>query len=436
MRISNYFLMTVLFLLNAPLHAQQDIAAGLYEKAVQTMRVEEYGKAVRLFDQALQTGMESTNLYYNKGVSLYRLKRYGEAKKAFLLAEKETENRPLVHYNLGLVNYRLNKQSEAQRWFKKVSRAAEGRQLGRMAESMLAKLSNEQPTQRMEKRWRVIVDAALGYDDNVTLKNTELAQGSSQQDTYLDFYGSFRYQLTGDKRNGLSGKISLVAIKYQDQDAYDATTYDVSLYQDNQLAKWRTRIGAKYARADFGGNDYLQKSTLQLQTIYHVNKRQRLRARYELTRYDELDKQYDYLAGLRQKIRFDGTWKIDRKRLSVGYDLELNNREDRQLGNNFTSYSATRHKIRVALTFPIMDRLRGKLGAEYRQSTYNDANVVGGVTGVTRKDDRSRLSAEIIYKLDRNISAMAKYRYTDNDSNISISSYQQSQILIGVQSLF
>ena len=436
MRISNYFLIVVLLVLITPLHAQQDTAASLYEKALQNMRAEKYTEAVQLFDQARQAGMENTNLHYNRGVALYKLKRYEEAKKAFLLAEKRTKNRPLVHYNLGLATYRLNKQKEAQRWFEKVSKAAGEQQLGRMANRMLAKMGGMKPARQMEKRWRVIADAALGYDDNVTLRNTELAQGSSQQDLYLDFYGSFRYQLTGERRNGLSGQISLAAIKYRDLGDYDTTQYDASLYQDNQFANWRTRIGLKYTRANFGGNDYLQKGALQLQTAYHLNKRQRLRARYEITRYDELDKQYDYLAGLRQKIRFDGLWKIDSKRLSLGYDLELNDRDDRQVGNDFTSYSATRHKIKAALTFPVMERLRGKLGAEYRRSTYNDANVVGGVTDVTREDDRTRLSAEIIYKIDRNISAMAKYRYTDNDSNISSSSYQRSQILIGVQSLF
>ncbi|MCF6282242.1 MAG: outer membrane beta-barrel protein [Candidatus Polarisedimenticolaceae bacterium] len=436
MQTAKFIPVLILFLMISPSHAEQGKAIALYDEAVQAMRGKAYQEAVRLFDQAQQAGMASGKLNYNKGVALYKLHRYKEAKKALLTAEAKAGNPTLVRYNLGLVSYRLSEVEEAEYWFNEVSREMKGEKLGSFADEMLAKLNDKKPSKQAGKLWSVIIDSALGYDDNVTLENTEIAQGTNKSDFYLDLYGSVAYRFSDDKRNGLSVRLGLATIKYQNESRYNSTLYNAGLYQDNQFSDWRTRVGLKITRINLGGKEYLQKNTLQLQAAHYLSKSLRLRGRYDLSTYHELDDNYAHLAGQRHKIKLDGMWKGGNTKLRVGYDLELNDRDDLQWGSNFTSYSATRHNIKATLSFPLIDKLRGKLGAEYRQSIYNDANIVSGVSGDTREDDRYRYRLEATYKLNRKVDLVGKYRYTDNVSNITSSSYRHSQILLGLQSYF
>ena len=412
--------------------AERKDAEALYQQGIQLIREQKFDDAITVLENAHQAGYEQPSLHYNRGVALYRLQRYGEAKAAFSKAGQGA----LVLYNLGLVNYRLNENDQAREYFERVQQLQPGSQLAEMADKALQRLDAKPAKVKTVKAWSLIADAMLGFDDNVTLENTELAADSNKEDLYLDLYLSGKYRLTGDKRNGLSLGAGLSAIHYRTEGDYDYTQYHLSLTQDNRFSGWRTRVMGKVARIDLGGEEYLQKGSARLQLSYDLSRAQRILGYYDLTHYDELDSRYAYLSGLRHKVKLESRWRLNKTRLRLGYDYEYNDRDDFSGGDDFISYSATRHTLLGEVGFPVAINLKGKLRAEYRTSLYNDANIINGVEQSTREDDRYRLTAKLTYRINREWDFVTSYIYTDNDSNDPDKTYQRNQVLVGVQSLF
>ena len=431
---SNRLIMGMLCLLVLlPLQAAENTdAEALYQQGVQLIREQKFLDAIAVLDAAQGAGYDQPSLQYNRGVALYRLQRYREAKEAFSRAGQGA----LVLYNLGLVNYRLNEDDQAKDYFEQVKQRQPGSQLAEMADKALQRLDARPVKAKRAKAWSLIADAMLGLDDNVTLENTELAADSNKEDLYLDLYLSGKYRLTGDRRNGLSLGGGLSAIRYQTESDYDYSQYHLSLIQDNRLSDWRTRVTGKVARIFLGGEKYLQKGSARLQLFYDLSRTQQIMGYYDLTHYDDLDSRYAYLSGLRHKVKLESRWRWNKTRLRLGYDYEYNDRDDFSEGDDFISYSATRHTLSGEIGFPVAKNLKGLLRADYRTSTYNDANIINGVEQSTREDDRYRMRAKLTYRINREWDFVTSYIYTDNDSNDPDKTYQRNQVLVGVQSLF
>ncbi len=431
--------MLVPLLLTPPVFAEQKKADDFYQQGIEYLRDDQFSLALDSFSQAEKVGLKSASLYYNRGVALYQLGKYPAAKEAFTQALNGANDVALTHYNLGFVEMRLGNTSAAMMAFSNAASSTTNKKLARLSNEMIARLNNDFQAQSSAAKnipFTLLADGMLGYDDNVTLENTELAQGSSLTDMYYDLYASVKYQLAGDRKDGYWVRAGASTIQYQDYSQYNFTQYSASFYKDKKYADVGTRIGFKYAHIYVGGNDYLEKFTARLQASYALNKQQKLRVRYELAVYDELDSQYSHLAGTRSKIRLDSTWRKKGKRIRLGYELEFNDRNDLALGNNFASYSATRRKVYGDFTLTMNKTVKARLSVDYRQSRYNDANVVAGVVGPTRKDDRFRLQVVGEYSLNRDVDLVLEYRFSDNDSNMINRQYQRNQFLLGVQSYF
>jgi len=409
----------------------------LYQQGISQLRGEQFSQALISFDNAERAGLTSSALYYNQGVALYRLKQYDQALAAFSKALKNTKQTALVYYNLGLVNAQLKNDSAAINAFSNAASLTSNEKLADNANKMISSLEKK-PKKKGSKKIPLTfsADAKVGHDNNVTLANTELAQASNLSDLYYDLYAAVKYQISGKRNNGYWAQIGASTVQYQEYDIYNYTLYSGSIFRDKQYGPTDTRMGVKYERSYFGGSDYLDKLTARFQVRYALNKQQKLRARYDFTRYDELDPQYSYLAGTRSKLKLDSTWRTKRERIRLGYELELNNRDDATTLGNFTSYSATRHKLYSDYIVRINKAWEARLGLSYRQSNYNDANIVANITSPVREDQRLRFSTSGKYHLNRHLSLVAEYHYSDNDSNVATKQYQRHQFLLGVQGYY
>ena len=422
-----------------PTLAEQAGAENSYRQGVEFLRGEKFSLALESFNNAEKNGLKSTSLYYNRGVALYKLGQYPEAKQAFLLALDNADDTALVYYNIGLVEARLGNTSAAMMAFSNAAASTTNKKLARLSNEMISRLDNEAKAHASSSKgvpFVLMADGMLGFDDNVTLENTEIAQGSSLKDMYYDLYASMKYQFLGDRKNGYWMRAGASTIQYQDYKQYNFTQYSASLFRDREYGDIDVRMGAKYARIYVGGVDYLDKLTARIQAGYALSKQQKLRARYELAVYDELDVKYSHLSGTRSKIKLDSTWRLNGKRTRLGYELETNDRSDFTVGNNFTSYSATRHKVYADVILKINKSWKTKLAVDFRQSRYNDVNLVAGMAIPARKDDRFRLSATAEYYLNRDVDLVVEYHYSDNDSNIITRRYQRNRLLLGVHSYF
>lgn len=421
---------------SAPYAQSKGAAPDLYDDALTAMRAEDYRSAAQLFAKAQMAGLNTAALHYNHGVALYKLGRYAQARTEFMTAEKAGANVALIHYNLGLTSYRMGQSDEARQWFRRVVTESDNQRLTKMAEQMLVRLDEPVGTTATVPLWSLIADLKLGVDDNVTLENSELAQVTSMDDSYLDLYAAARYQLAGDRKRGYWGQLSASSLQYRQYDGYDYSQYDFGLFKDSVYGLLATRVGLRLSHSEIGTDSYLQKYTLHLQGDHPYSATQRLRISYDISRYNPLDNRYGYLAGLKGTLNLESFWRSDGRRYKLGYELENNSRDDYLSGNNFTSYSARRHELSASLTQTIAGDWQLTIGGDYRQSHYNDADVIAAVVGRRRKDDRWRGNLEAEYRLNRHLDLIAEYHYTNNDSSVSFRRYQRNQYLLGVQGNF
>lgn len=409
-----------------------------YQHGVNALRAGDVKQAADYFKRAKQEGVMSSSLDYNLGVTLYKMGDYSKAKSAFTDAESGSAKKALVHYNLGLVEYRLGNKYQAKEWFTKVALNSKDASLNAMAEEAIKRIDGANPSkiENKDKPWAVMADLFMGYDDNLSLANTELAQGSNLSDSYYDVYAAAKYQLSGNSKNGYWVKGGISASRYDQYDTYDYTQEFIDLFRDAKYGNYQTRMGFKYSQNALGGKDYLQKTALRFQSSYPFGSAHKLTARYELAQYDEQAVAYSYLAGTRHRIRLDSYWRLTDKRIKLGYELESNDRDDFISGANFTSYSTTRHKLFADVTLMLSPQWKARVGIDYRATEYNDANVVAGTSLPIREEDRLRLKLAARYQLAGGIDLVAEYRFTDNDSNVGSERYQRNQYRLGVQGYF
>ncbi len=424
-------------LLSSHVFAQQPDSTTFYKQGKESLRNNDFNKAVDSFRAAEQNGLQTSALYYNLGVALYKSGQYEDAKQSFLTALNEAEDPGLIYYNLGLTSIRLQQEAEAKTWFEKTATISQDEQLTTLANTMIARISGEisNTQETTNKPWEIEADLRLVHDDNITLENTELAQSSNLSDIYYDFYGSVKYQINGDSKNGYWVRADISSTSYQDYSQYDYDQYDLNLFLDKRYQDVAIRAGVKYSRSQLDKVDYMEIYRGRIQgKLYHSDD-QTLRLRYELNRYHELTPSYAYLAGTRNKLKLDNTWKRDKRRYRLGIELEYNDRNDYRLGNNFTSYSATREKIYASFSHRFGSHWKIRTNVDYRFSKYNDASIINGVTDATREDDRFQWKLGGDYEINHVITTI-EYKFSDNDSNIASKGYERNLITLGINGYF
>jgi len=157
-----------------------------------------------------------------------------------------------------------------------------------------------------------------------------------------------------------------------------------------------------------------------------LDQNRELRLRLTLEDVTEGASEFAFLDGSRAELWASYRIKIDRREFRFEYGLEANDREN----TDNESFSPASHRFRLRY----FDRIgaRTKVGAsfEFRDSDYK------GVSGDSRRDERTRLRLEGSYELNPTWSMQAELTYTDNDSTDDESAYHKYQALVSINALF
>jgi len=143
----------------------------------------------------------------------------------------------------------------------------------------------------------------------------------------------------------------------------------------------------------------------------------RLRLQYEYSQINELSSLYSYLAGTQQRFKMENRTHLTRGRLRIGYQLELNDKQDYRQADRFSSYSPVRHTVSVWYRSRLGRKWEGRIGLDYRFSDYQKENIVGGIAKGVRKDRWLRGTFGLIYELTPHFDLEISLRRTENDSN-------------------
>ncbi|MCZ6832057.1 MAG: outer membrane beta-barrel protein, partial [Gammaproteobacteria bacterium] len=117
-------------------------------------------------------------------------------------------------------------------------------------------------------------------------------------------------------------------------------------------------------------------------------------------------------------------WKIE-------YRYELDDRDDLDYGDAFSSYSAHRHSFGAGWAYA-SGQWRASLRADYRYSRYLDDNLFTDGSAVERQDHRYKMSLRGSWLFTSSWALTAEYSYTDNDSNIDSFDYDRQVMMLGI----
>ncbi|MDR9437726.1 MAG: tetratricopeptide repeat protein, partial [Thiohalophilus sp.] len=397
---------------------QSEFDQGL--KAAQSGR---HQQAIKAFLQAQQAGFDKPALHYNLGVSYFRLGDYARARQQFERLTRDPQWAALAHYNLGLVARRLDDSDRAADHFEQAYRRSDNTRLRALAATALDRL----PVSRRDAGTTVSATVAAGYDSNVALApDAETVNLSDNSDLFVEAGALINHRLSADRY--LFG--GLHVRQYTDVSEYDQYSLRLGLNQLHTGQRWQLDVSGYVDTIYVDSSRFEQSLNVDVRARRPLAGGKVLGLRYQAGLIDG-GSRYAYLGGWQQRLGIDGWLPTDAGRLRLGYQLELNDRDDLTQSGEFFSYSPTRHKLFVVLDRSGPGDWHYTLRGEYRYSDYADPYRIsnGTITEVQREDHRYLAGVRGQRKLSEKTDLFLDYRYIDNDSTLEAYDYARHQIM-------
>lgn len=428
-----YFLMVVFGVLMAAT-VSADTGQEYFDRGIKTSVSGDHAAALNYFKKARRAGLNTAALNYNLAVSYYKLQQYENARKLFSTLSDAPAFEQRAYFNLGLIANKQKDEAAAIRWFQRAYRHRSSDKIRKLAAAALQRLgASARKTRQSVSSWMGLVSSALAYDTNVALANEDLTGVASESDTAVSLSVTAGRWLKGNMNSGVRVRLSASMQEYSTFSQYDDSRLSVRILRYDRLGDWKVRLGGSWDETYFGGSEYQRVVSADVRGRKNLSSAHQLRLRYKLSRIQTTDAVFDYLDGWRQQFRVGLQQRHELGKRRYYYQLELNDRKD-GMGtvDPFTSYSPTRHTLRVTDWRTLVNQWRLRLDARFRYSDYNDDNVLSGNITKHRQDNQLRLSARISQEFERHWGVHGQYTLTTNDSTLSRKSYDRSVIKAGV----
>ena len=404
--------------------------ADPFDRGTGAFRAGDYAGALGAFLEARRAGLDTPSLHYNLGVTFYRLGRYEEAEREFEALVPDPQWAPLAFYNLGLAAQRAGRRQQAIERFERALRITTDPNLRTLATVALERLGSAPPS----KRSGSVLSLGGGYDSNVPLSPDAATAGVSHQgDAFAEGLAGASYRLQGNAARAWDVNAGLVLRRYQDLRQFDLAGLRLGLSHETDSPRWLTSAGVFFDSVYIGGDRYSQGAGIDLQARRRLDAGGDLRARYQFERVAG-GGGLEYLDGWVQRLTADAGFGAGPVFGRLGYELELNNRRDLQLGSDFSSYSPTRNSVYATVFLPEAGGWRADARVEYRLSRYDDPYILnGGTVAIDRRDDRYGIAARVDRRLDTRWRAFLDYSYYRNKSTLDTYDYVRQQVMAGVE---
>jgi hypothetical protein len=408
-----------------------------YAAGLAAARAGEIEAAARHFAEARESGLDTPALAYNLGVVNFRLARWDDASTAFRALLGDPEWRALAYYNMGLIEERRQASVAAQYHFQQAYTLATDDRLKALAASKIPERIVQPSTPRQPDRWQGLVSFAGGHDDNVLLAQDQLIEtGTDKADQFGEAMAAARRAI-GSADSGLFIDVGAYYRTHLDLDEFDFGTLSAGLTWRRPVGSWEFSTGIKGDLQFSGGDSYANIATQRLQLERSVGTLV-WRARNDVS-YLSGGSDFDFVTGWRNRTQLQVSNRLPQGRLFVGYELELNDRDDLESGQEFASYSPTAHGPFAGALFELAPRVALDLRGSYRTSRYQDDNrFLDGDALVTEARDQDLLSltVRLDYRLTDRWALWSQYQYSDSASDIDRYDYRSSAYLLGLETAF
>ncbi len=395
-----------------------------------------YAEALRDFRLARRNGMSDVHLTYNLGATYYHLGEYAAARREFLSLAKHPDLAALSHYNLGLIALKQGNRSEARRDFQHAHAETRSPALAQLASTQLARLGTR--TQR-RSTWVGFANAAAGYDSNVTFTSQNSLLAPAQKGSaVLSLLAGGVGQVTGTYRQGLQIIGSFYRVDYPSVSQFSQTYLRVGGKYKFGGDNWANAFGVYGGHINLGGSSFETLGTVKVESRHTFSPGNEMRGSYSYTRVMG-GSIYGYLSGWQQAFDIEDTAHWAPLELTLGYSLDLNQRNNLSTPTQFFSVSPTRNGVFGRVKWHYSDAIAFFVEGTYQHSRYDQPNVLvqgGTTTRLTRVDSWRTLELGATYALSNVWNARADYRYTRNTSNIPFYSFNSNRVMFSLEYLF
>ena len=412
-------LMLVSLLLPTSLWAADPGAAkDAFEAGRTAFAQDDYLLALSNFEIARDSGLAGPAIHYNIAVCHYKLDDYQAAESAFRIVSNDyPAMRSLAQYNLGLVAMKQSRDDEARTYFEQARQSSLDEKVARLAENMLRRLD---PIPEA-KRWFSMINARLGHDDNVSLiADIGLPAGESAASNFTEFFGVLSGPLSS--RRGLRFDGSFYSVRYSDVQGFDQNALRLGAVYQWRWGNWQTEAGPYLNHSTLDGNGFEQIASAGIALKRAINDHMSVSARYEHDEIDEIEPQYSFVSGSRDRFRFMLQSRSNKAITTVGYILEQNDRQD-------PNVSPTRNGLFARIRYSLRPNWLLDLEMSLRASSYNDLPQ-------QRDEDLTEVAVGVSRTFQSGWRITGAYRWSENDSNDTIFSYDRARVSFGLNKAF
>jgi hypothetical protein len=366
--------------------------------------------------------MPGPAVHYNIASCHYRLGDYQQAERAFrLVADRYPGMRTLAEYNLGLVFLRQNRVSEARRLFGAVRQQSTDPKLRSLAYRAMRRLDPSPSPVEPSVRWVGLLDFNVGHDDNVALiDDASLAANQSVDSPFTELVAVVSGPVSTAPGFRIDG--SFYSVRYDDADGFDQNAARVGGVYHWRAGAWRLEAGPHFNYSTLNGDGFEQRVGAGLTLGRRLSATTVLSLRLVHDEVDGAESQFSFLEGSREQLGVTWDKYGTVGRLTLAYQLEINNRES-------ASVAPTRNRLSVRYRYAMSSNWETDVLVAYRSSHYDDLMV-------TRDEDRTELSFGLVRRLRRGWQINGTYRWFDNDSNVDPYSYTRSRAVLGLTKNF
>ena len=411
-------LLSMLSFLISPTAIAASAADDEFDAGTRAFKQQDYRQALYHFTRAESAGMRDARLDYNFGVVFYRLEEYSESRRYFEKLQDHPTLGALAYYNLGLIAHKSGDRAGAIDWFEKCAEVSDD-SLGELARRQIAKLDGQQT-----KPWFGYISSVYGYDSNITLLPS--SDAADESGDFVQALALGEYTLHEADSEGYHLTALLLATDFLDGSDFDDDLLTLGAEYRRHTGDWRLGYRIEFGKSTFAGEDYVDTLAAVVNGRTQLDQNREIRLRLTLEDISEGASAFSFLDGSRTELWASYRIKADRREYRFEYGLEVNDRKNTET----ESFSPAYHRFRLRY----FDRIsaRAKLGAsfEFRDSDYK------GVSGDSRRDERTRLRLEGSYELNPTWTTQAELTYTDNDSSDEESGYHKYQALVSINALF
>jgi hypothetical protein len=266
-----------------------------------------------------------------------------------------------------------------------------------------------------------LIDVGVGLDGNVALVDeSSLPVGATTESPLAQVFGLLRGRPWIDVP--LSFDASGYLVQYVDADEFNQTAVRLGAAYSWEIPGWRIEAGPYYSHSMLAGDGFERRVGASLALRRGLGETSSLRVRLAHEGVNDLEPEFDYIAGTRDRLSLDFAHGSEQGRLALGYAHESNDRQG-------TGVSPSRNEAYAGYELYLPQDWSFEAEAFLRASRYSDL-------AVPRSEDLAELRFTGRRELPSGWLLEGEWRIGSNDSNDDRYSYDRTRLDLGISKLF